>query len=956
MALYKPMSCKKQPPGSNEFFIEFFRAALIAFVYFIAVRIGILFAVKPEGIASIWFPSGVALAALLLTEKRKWAVTLLVIFSTNAAGNMAGGNTLPVSLCFALANSIEPALGAWIFSYFFKSKITFTNIKEVLVLCGIAVLSNGITASLGAAVPFFFFEAPFFDTWVVWWVADGLGIIMITPVIIAWTAVPFPLKSIFPYRVFEIGVLFAGIVVFMLYPLPFYPSEAHQYLHFYSIFPLLIWAALRFGPRGTITTIFAFSIILLWDTIHGFGGSGLIIGDLKRSLLIIQTLIIIITPAGLILAAAISESKNLAARLLESEEGYRVLVEGTEDLVSRVDHEGKFIFINQASEKIFGLKPEECIGLSAFDFIHPDDREMTKQIFDGWIQNKIKSSSIENRQVSRTGEIFNMLWASTPLYDKSGHMIGVNGIARDITKRKQTEEVLKRIKDMLNETEKIGKVGGWEFNIDTGKQTWTEETYRIHEVDSTFGPTVEKGVSFYTPHSRPIIERAVKQAIEHGEPFDLELEIITAKDNLRSVHVIGQADKENRRIYGFFQDITLRKQVEKKQENLQKELYKAHKLESVGTLAGGIAHDFNNLLYVVMGNISLALDDLKPDTEISEYLKEAEKACIKAKELSAQLITFSKGGDPVKKRMPINGLLKDTVFSTLGGSNIIPEISIPDDIRQVYIDEGQIKQVVRNIVVNAKEAMNNNGQLTVSCENVDIPEKWHLKLNQGEYIRISFKDQGCGILKENLDKIFDPYFSTKDMGTGKGQGLGLTVCYSIVQKHDGLIHVDSEPQIGSTFSVYLPAFSFKNHEFQNLKKKQTEHELARKPAAGTKKILLMDDEEAIRAFIGQIINRLGYAVETCAEGKEALEIYTKAMESKEPFDLVILDLTNKIGMGGQETMKKLLELDPDVKGIIITGYSDDPVVTNFRDYGFSGFIKKPATRDELSKVINEAIS
>lgn len=401
----------------------------------------------------------------------------------------------------------------------------------------------------------------------------------------------------------------------------------------------------------------------------------------------------------------------------------------------------------------------------------------------------------------------------------------------------------------------------------------------------------------------------------------------------------------------MIEDITERKQLQKEEKIRQ-----IQKMESIGTLAGGIAHDFNNLLYVVMGNISLALEDIEHDIDISENLKEAEKACIKAKDLSAKLITFSRGGDPVKKEMPINELLKDTVVSTLCGSNITPHIFISDDIRIVGIDDGQIKQAIGNIVINAKEAMNDNGELIVSCENVDITAQDYSVLNQGEYIKISFKDRGCGILKENLEKIFYPYFSTKDMGGDKGQGLGLTVCHSIIQKHGGLIHVDSEPKMGSTFSVYLPALSLKGPELPESGKNHTTQEPLKNHAAGTKNVLLMDDEEAIRTFMSQVINRLGYYVETCAEGKEAVEIYTKAMVSKEPFDVVILDLTNKIGMGGKETMEKLLELDRGVKGIVITGYSNDPVIANFRDYGFSGFILKPGTKDELMKVINKVVS
>jgi PAS domain S-box-containing protein len=400
----------------------------------------------------------------------------------------------------------------------------------------------------------------------------------------------------------------------------------------------------------------------------------------------------------------------------------------------------------------------------------------------------------------------------------------------------------------------------------------------------------------------------------------------------------------------IFRDITENKEIEVQS-------HQAQKMESIGTLAGGIAHDFNNLLYVVMGNISLVQDDLKSETDINKNLKQAQKACIKAKELSAQLITFSKGGDPVKRISSINKVLRDAVISVWQGLDIKPEFLMPDDIRQVDIDNTQIKQAINNIVINAKESMDNKGQLKIMCENIDIAEEGLLTLNQGKYIKISFKDQGCGISKKNLKKIFDPYFSTKKMWTNKGQGIGLTVSYSIIKKHGGLITVESELETGSTFSIYLPsAVLDKELDLQKSEKKLTEPELLKQLDSNERKILLMDDEEAIRDFLGQIIKRLGYDVATCSEGKEAVEIYKKALGSKEPFDLVILDLTNKFGMGGQETMKRLLEIDHNVKGIVITGYSDNPVVTDFKKYGFSGFLTKPATSGELSRAISEVIS
>ena len=386
-------------------------------------------------------------------------------------------------------------------------------------------------------------------------------------------------------------------------------------------------------------------------------------------------------------------------------------------------------------------------------------------------------------------------------------------------------------------------------------------------------------------------------------------------------------------------------------KKMEEEVLKARKLESLGTLAGGIAHDFNNLLYVIMGNISLAQDDIRPEIGTSINLKEAEKASIQAKELTARLITFSRGGEPVKKVTSIGDLVENSVRFVLSSSDIDCQFSIPDDLLPAEIDEQQIKQVIRNIAINAREAMAGEGTIKVCCEVVTIGEKDALPLNDGEYVKISLKDQGPGIPEENLKKIFDPYFSTKEMGTDKGQGLGLSVCHSIIQKHDGFVTVGSESGKGATFYIYLPASEKKIAKPEPAKKP-----VAEGPVYGKGKILVMDDEEMIRNLSRQVLIRLGYDAEVCEDGSEAIRMYEKARQSKKPFDAVILDLTNKLGMGGKDAMQRLLEIDPEVKGIVATGYSNDPVVTNFREYGFCGTLAKPYTVDELSMTLYDVIS
>ncbi len=394
---------------------------------------------------------------------------------------------------------------------------------------------------------------------------------------------------------------------------------------------------------------------------------------------------------------------------------------------------------------------------------------------------------------------------------------------------------------------------------------------------------------------------------------------------------------------GLFVDVNKIKEMEH-------QLQQTQKMEAIGILSGGIAHDFNNLLTVIIGNISLTQGDIKLEIGTSENLKEAEKAAIRAKELATRLITFSKGGSPVKKPTPIGDLLKDSIHSSYSGFNIKCEFSLPADTWLVTIDKGQMKHVFHDIATNAGEAMGGKGRLKVYCENVDIAEQDTLPLDKGKYVKISIEDQGCGIPEKNIKKIFDPYFSTKEIGTEKGQGLGLAVSYSIIRKHSGAITVKSDLKVGSTFSIYLPASEKKIAEPETVTKP-----VPKRPVAGKGKILVMDDEAMIRKFAGQVMKRLGYDVEVCADGVEAIEMYKKGMESGEPFDAVILDLTNKLGMGGVDAIRQLLEIDPEVKGIVSTGYSNDPVLTDFKAYGFCGALEKPYTMVELSNVLFEVI-
>ncbi|MEW6601103.1 MAG: ATP-binding protein [Nitrospirota bacterium] len=379
-------------------------------------------------------------------------------------------------------------------------------------------------------------------------------------------------------------------------------------------------------------------------------------------------------------------------------------------------------------------------------------------------------------------------------------------------------------------------------------------------------------------------------------------------------------------------------------EILENELNKQRQLESIGLLAGGIAHDFNNLLAGIMNNIYLLKKRIViDDDKVQRNLLSVEKAINRATNLTQQLLTFAKGGAPVLKTASIVELIRESAEFAIKGSNTKCEFEAAGDIRPVEVDEGQISQVIHNLVLNADQSMPEGGTIRVFLENISLgPENEYL-LREGNYVKIVIEDQGVGIEKDNLKKIFDPYFTTKDMG----RGLGLTTTYSIINKHGGHISADSEVGEGTTFTILLPASD-----------KQVEEKaiVQAVPQTGGGKVLIMDDEEMIKESVQQLLTHQGYEVQCVSNGYEAVEMYKKALESVKPFDAVVLDLTVRGGMGGKEAIKKLLEIDPGIKAIVASGYSHDPVLANFREYGFCGVYAKKEKPEELLRTLHRAIT
>ncbi|MDA8082332.1 MAG: PAS domain S-box protein [Nitrospiraceae bacterium] len=386
---------------------------------------------------------------------------------------------------------------------------------------------------------------------------------------------------------------------------------------------------------------------------------------------------------------------------------------------------------------------------------------------------------------------------------------------------------------------------------------------------------------------------------------------------------------------GILIDISDRKKTEA-------ELLRAQKLESLGILAGGIAHDFNNILTGIMGNLSLAKMRLDPEDDLHQWLDEAEKASFHARDLTYQLLTFSRGSAPVKKVIALEPLIRDAATFAVRGTAAKIEMQLESSLSPVEADQGQVVQIINNLIINACQSMPEGGTIRVRVCNERIDAETSTGLPAGDYVSMAVEDSGIGIPAEHLPRIFDPYFTTKQTGSG----LGLAVVYSIVRNHGGDISVESVLGRGTIFTVRLPA---------QPEAAAPDSGTATKLSCGSGRILVMDDEEIVRATLGAILPELGYSVSFAREGREAVSLYREALDSGQGFDAVIMDLTIPGGMGGKETVLELLAIDPRAKAIVSSGYSNDPVMAEFRAHGFSGVIKKPFQVQELSEVLHRVL-
>jgi len=627
-------------------------------------------------------------------------------------------------------------------------------------------------------------------------------------------------------------------------------------------------------------------------------------------------------------------------KLRQSEEMFRVAFEDAPVGMCLVNPDGGFRKVNGRLCHMLGYTERELLSKGFEDITHPDDLDASNEWVRKLLAGETTILALEKRYLHKAGHVVWGIVRSFLLRKPDGFPHFFVTHVQDITDRKKAEEEVKQSKARLELAAAATNIGHWDWNLLTDEvyfsPLWKGQLgYKDHEVPNRF----EEWETRLHPDDCDRAMKAVTDYIEGRSPeYRLEFRLRHKDGTYRWIYTRAekQFDDDGRpcRLFGCHIDITERKRMEE-------ELLRAQKLESVGALAGGIAHDFNNILTTILGNISLAKIQVTPENQLFELLGEAETASARAQTLTKQLLTFAKGGAPVKETASIKDILKESCSFVLRGSKSRSEFSISEDLWPAEVDVGQISQVINNIVINANQAMPKGGTIQVAADNLIIEARHSLPVKPGRYVKVSIKDQGVGIAEDHLLNIFDPYFTTKQ----EGSGLGLATTYSIIKKHNGHVTVESRLGVGTTFHIYLPASAKIVPEKEEVK-----------IIKGQGRILVMDDEAPLRIIVGRMLEKLGYEAEFAEDGAEAIRMVKEAKEAEKPFDAVILDLTIPGGMGGKEAINKILEIDPEVKAIVSSGYSDDPVLANFQEYGFKGMMPKPFEFRSLGEVLHKVLT
>ena len=643
-----------------------------------------------------------------------------------------------------------------------------------------------------------------------------------------------------------------------------------------------------------------------------------------------------------------SPQKPAGLTLQESEERFRkIFTEGPLGMAT-VEASLRFLQVNETFARMLGYTIEELSGLSVQDVTLPERMDRDRESMQRLQRGELPVFRTEKQYVRKDGSLIWGALTVTLLRDDAGKVQSSLAMIENITSCKQEEEARIKSEALLCHAQRVARLGHYVFDITSGIFSTSAMLDEILGISAEYGKNVEGWLHLVHPEDRrQMQEYLADHVLGLRKPFDREYRFCQKiSGKTLWVHGLGELEFDDNgqptRLFGTIQDITEKKIAEEERRKLEQRLDQIQRLESLGVLAGGIAHDFNNLLSGIFGYIDLARG-YSTHPQVVEYLDATMKTMSRARALTQQLLTFAKGGAPVRKTEPVEAFLRETVRFALSGSNITSTYEIAPGLRCANFDRNLIAQVMDNLIINAQQAMPMGGIIRICADNISFAKQQHPSLSAGDYIRIAIMDCGIGIPQEILPRIFDPFFTTKQ----KGSGLGLATCYSIIQRHDGAIEVESEPGKGTTCRFFLPACDPPEKPRDVAGNQAFQH---------TGKILLMDDEEVVRLTVSAMLARLGYRCIATRNGQEALQAFVKSQEERDPFRAIILDMTVPGGMGGQETALQIRARDVDIPIFVASGYAEDAVISNPRKFGFKDSISKPFDLTDLSALLARNLS
>jgi PAS domain S-box-containing protein len=879
-------------------------ALLLAVVYLVSGMLGKASSFMGGEVALVWPPAGIALAAVLIFGYRIWWGVLVGAWVfTFMRGSPFG--------FFTVATAIGNTVGALVCAFFLERFVAFENSMGrlrhtagfILFACVLGTTVNAVFNVLGLCYSGKLPWEDLFSNVIVWWVPNAMGVLVVTPFILAWlwpgSARPRPnaaLEAIFCALALIVGTDLSFNTWFVngvgSYPLAYLP------------YPFLVWAALRFGQRGATTGTLIVAGWSIYELLHGRGPFWM--GKDQTSLMLIGSYIGVLAVGNLLLAAAAMEREIAVRDTRESEKRYRGVVEDQTDLVCRFQPDGRLLFVNQAYCRFYGKTREQLLGTSFFPTLSEQDREIPMQQFCALTPQE-PIQAYDSKILIGNGKLVWQQCTVRALFGDTGRITEFQGVIQDITRRKESEEALR-----------LG-----------------EERFRaiLHSVVDGVIVLDENGcVTLFNPAAELVFGRPAAQALNHpfremlspddwekyddylthvGETPPKVIDVIAVRPDGATVPIDLAVSEVIRS--GLHMRIVIVRDISER-KLLEDQYRQAQKMEAVGRLAGGIAHDFNNLMQAILGYINLLDRRLAPGDPNHETVGHIQKSLAHASSLTGQLLAFSRKQVLKPKVVALNKIVAGMthLLQRLLGETIQLNIDLAQPVPWIRADPGQLEQMILNLAINARDAMAQGGTLGVQTSNVTLAEAKAFSsghLPAGEYARLSISDTGCGMSAEVRAHLFEPFFTTKE--TGKGTGLGLSTVCGIVKQTGGDITVTSAVGVGTTFHVYLPRFEARPEE---------EESTQVMPASdgGNETVLLVEDEELVRMMLVEVLKAAGYSVLDARHGEDALALADKF---KDPIDLLVTDMTMP-GFSGSELARRLGEKRPAMRVLFISGYTD----------------------------------